>query len=97
LLGFPPRPRLLVPFPAPGRGPLDQKIDAPFDLARRSLPAASEILVVLDFELTDVFFDLAQIFVNGRHARRELRTSMLGWPGETVNQRAKECFECDTA
>ena len=51
---------------------LDQKIDAPFDVGRRTLPATSEVLVVLDFELADVFFDLAQIFVNSPHAPRQL-------------------------
>ena len=47
---------------------LDELIDAPLDFGGRTFPAAAEILVVLDLELTDVLFDLAQVFVNGAHA-----------------------------
>src|SRR5579859_5422698 len=50
---------------------LDEKIDAPFDFSGRTLPTAAEILIVFDLELADVLFDLAKIFVNGRHVARE--------------------------
>ena len=51
---------------------LDEKVDAPFDVRRRFLPAASEKLIVLDFELADVLLDLSEIFVDGRHACKKL-------------------------
>src|SRR5262249_22782538 len=57
-------------FPAALVVPLDEKIDAPFDFGRRTLAAAAEILVVFDLELTDILFNLAQIFVDGRHVVR---------------------------
>ncbi len=47
---------------------LHENIDAPFDLRRRTLPASPEILFVFDLELADVPFELAQLFVDGRHA-----------------------------
>src|SRR5262245_10233317 len=49
---------------------LDKKINAPLDFGGRTLAPAAKILVVFDLELTDVFLDLAQIFVNGRHVVR---------------------------
>jgi hypothetical protein len=49
---------------------LHELIDAPFNFRRRALPATAEILVVFDLELADVPFELAQIFVDGRHAWR---------------------------
>ncbi len=48
---------------------LHELIDAPFNFGGRALPASAEILVVFDLELANVPFDLAQIFVDGRHAR----------------------------
>jgi hypothetical protein len=42
----------------------------PLHFGGRTFPAAAEILVVFDLELTDVLFDLAQVFVNGAHARK---------------------------
>src|SRR5258708_2054502 len=50
---------------------LDHLIDAPLDFRGRTLPAAAEILVVFDLELTDVTFERAQFFVDGRHAWRK--------------------------
>src|SRR6266436_1175557 len=50
---------------------LHQQINAPLDFRRRALPAASEILVVFNLELADVALELAQLLVNGRHARRK--------------------------
>jgi hypothetical protein len=46
-------------------------IDAPLDFGGRTLAAAAEILVVFDFELTDVPFERAQLFVNGSHSWRK--------------------------
>ena len=46
-------------FPAAFVITLDEKIDALFDFGGRAFAAAAEILVVLDFELTDVLLDLA--------------------------------------
>src|SRR5260370_35321441 len=57
-------------FAAAFRIALDQLIDAPLDFGGRTFPAAAEILVVFDLELTDVPFELAQLFVDGRHAWR---------------------------
>jgi len=50
---------------------LDEKINAPLDFGRRTFAAPPEILIVFDLELPDVFLDLAQIFVNGRHVLLE--------------------------
>src|ERR1700733_11277736 len=46
---------------------LDHQLDTPLDFGGRALPAATKILVVLDFQLADVPFELAQIFVDGGH------------------------------
>jgi hypothetical protein len=49
---------------------LDQRFDAPLDLRRRALSASAEVLVVFNLELTDVPFELAQLFVDRRHERK---------------------------
>src|SRR5882724_4286037 len=47
---------------------LDEQLDAPLDFGGRTLPAAPEILVILDFELANVLFELRHFFVNRGHA-----------------------------
>src|ERR1051325_5086880 len=54
-------------FTAALRIALRQQVYPPFNFCRRTLPAAPEILVVFDLQLPDIFFDLAEIFVNGGH------------------------------
>ena len=49
---------------------LDQRFNAPLDLRRRALSASAEVLVVFNLELTDVPFELAQLFVDRRHERK---------------------------
>src|SRR4029077_5992343 len=44
-------------------------VDAPLDFGGRTLAAAAEVLIVLDLELPNVFFECRQFFVNGGHAR----------------------------
>ena len=46
---------------------LDHQLDTPLDFGGRTLPAPTKILVVLDLQLADVPFELAQIFVDGGH------------------------------
>src|SRR6266446_9522218 len=46
---------------------LDHHVYAPLDFRGRALPAASEILVVLNLELSNIFFECSQLFFDGRH------------------------------
>ncbi len=55
---------------------LHEDIETPFDFGGRALAAAAEILVVFDLELTNVPFELAQIFVDGRHGWRKTPESL---------------------
>src|SRR4029077_20840243 len=62
---------------------LDDLLDAPFDFGRRTLPAATKILVVFDFELADVALELPKLFVHAGHGLSQSSISMLGaacWP-----------------
>src|SRR5260370_37727700 len=63
-------------------------MDAQFDFRGRTLPAAAEILVIFDFQLTDVPFELAQLFVNCRHARG--KTSTLHAKSKDENRQPAE-------
>src|SRR5712672_817578 len=53
----------------------DDQLDAPLDFRGRTLPAAAKVLVVLNFELANVFFELRHFFVDGRHAEESPRFS----------------------
>src|SRR5689334_6782120 len=64
-------------FSAAFRITLHKKLEAPFDFSGRAFPASTKELVVFDLQLTDVSFDLAQIFVNGGHRGTMPRLSML--------------------
>lgn len=46
---------------------LNHRFNTPFDFRGRALSAAPEVLVEFNLELTDVPFELAQLFVDGRH------------------------------
>src|SRR5438046_4023342 len=50
---------------------LDQHIDAPLNFGGWTLPAAAEILVVFNLQLSNLLFECSQFFVNGGHARGE--------------------------
>ena len=65
---------------------LNDQLDAPLDLGRRTLPAAAKELVILDLELADVFFELPQFLVDRGHGGRSPRISMLGGEGSGVNK-----------
>ncbi len=46
---------------------LDHQFNTPLDFGRRALSAAAEELVVFNFELADVAFELRQFLVDSRH------------------------------
>ena len=56
---------------------LHQQVNTPFDFRGRTLPAATEKLIVFDLKLADVPFELAQLLF-GMVPCVESRTSMLG-------------------
>jgi len=53
----------------------DDQLDAPLDFRGRALPAAAKVLVILNFELANVFLELRHFFVDGRHAEESPRFS----------------------
>src|SRR5712671_5522262 len=62
----------------------DDQLDAPFDFRGWTLPAATKVLVVLNFELANVFFELSHFFVDGRHAEESPRFSNAKRTGRRI-------------
>ena len=75
-------------FAAAFRIALDHHVDAPLDFRGWPLPSAAEILIVFDLELSNVFFECSQLFVNGGHERGE--TSNLHAKSMEENRQPKE-------
>ncbi len=64
---------------------LYNQFNAPLDFRGWALPPTTEILVVFDFQLPDVSFELTEILVNGGHGRTVVLSIMLEVPGIAVN------------
>src|SRR5882724_6896828 len=63
------------------------QFNAPFDFVGRTLASSAKELIVFDLQLAYVPFELAELFVDGRHAGN-LAISMVGGAFETVNRSA---------
>src|SRR5258708_5758034 len=61
---------------------LDGQVNAPFNFRGRTFSATAEVLIVLHLELSNIFFECSQVFVDGGHTR-----------GKTSNHNAKRVEE----
>src|SRR5260370_30419094 len=57
---------------------LDHHVNAPFNFRGRTFSATAEVLIVFHLELSNIFFECSQFFVDGGHTR-----------GKTSNHTAK--------
>src|SRR5438309_4095937 len=64
-----------------------RQFNAPFDFVGRTLASSAKELIVFDLQLAYVPFELAELFVDGRHAGN-LAISMVGGAFEPVNRSA---------